>query len=195
MQFDFYAFGFTLAFVAFSALVSAGEDTFKNRQLTMDFLHHGGMHGDFFLLSIVNGLVSPYIKTYGLLLWGLAISLIVTLAIHATWEGAMSKTNTTCHIFPSYQSGSWHKNMSEAGWLHVGYMTAQLAIIIVYIFSPMPEATVLTVSAILTVHVFLGTVQPGWYCSRKLWTAGNFAPPIICTTLIWSIATVKLHSA
>lgn len=197
MKFSIAAFAITICFVIAQGLVSLAEGTFTNRRVTMGFVNHGGMWGDLFLLSVVNGLLWPHFINLYIIIPGVIASYIITVFIHWQWEESFRWAGITCHMFPGCIGyvNSTRTRVSRAGALHVIYMTLQITLLIMYIISPIPEATVLLASMLLTAHVFLGTVQPGWYCTRELWTRMNMVPPVICTVLIWLVASVKLHSS
>lgn len=232
MQFDWFFFGYTIALVAMSGfLASILSGTFAKLEsllgflniedetrVTMPFVNHGGMWGDACLMSVVMGLIMPYIHYIPLDMYSLldghgllsletvervgkltinillmAVSLGFTILAHILWARGMRNDNITGHMWPAHTHKSWHRDMSFAGWAHVGVMTYLLGVVFWYAVYPMPHEVIWGVSVLLTIHVFLGTVQPGWYCSGKLWTWGNFAPPLVATTLIWGVAAAKLH--
>jgi|SRR3989344_2318428 len=194
MEFSIAAMIMTMAFVVVSGFVSYTEGTFTSRNVKMGFINHGGMWDDFFGLAILNGLVAPYLKG-GYTSAAIGAALIATLAIHAIWEDMLRKTESTCHIFPNYNNLYWWKNVSAAGALHIAYMTLQLAVIIMYLYSPMPKHVVWIVSTLLAFHTTFGSIQPGWYCTRKVWTIGNIAPCTVMIILIGIIGAIKLRYA
>ena len=73
-------------------------------------------------------------------------------------------------------------------------ITMLLAIMFIYPISPLPAKVVVTVSILLTGHVMLGMVQPGWQHHKgKLLSWSNCGPALITIALIWGIAIYKLQ--
>lgn len=208
MHFSWLAFAIVVLLVLVSGMCAYADEQFFSQSeglrrkslrkfgpITMGFINHGGMWGDLLLMSVVVGMVTPYVwdehRTLRLILALLALG--ITILAHVLWAQYFRTAGITGHMWPDHIFRSWWLDMSTSGYLHVAIMTWFLTTIFLYIAYPVSSATVWWVSGLLTVHVFLGTVQPGWYCTRKLWTWGNFAPPLVCTALIWVVAAVKLH--
>jgi hypothetical protein len=172
------------------------EGTLTNKNVKIGFLNHGGMWGDLIILSTVNGLAFPYfLKSWILILSALLTALVVTILAHVQWAKWLRIEGTTGHMFPTHKTGEWYLDMSKAGWMHVFVMAALFAAMLMYSLSPLPVKAVVAVSFLLTAHGFLATMQPGWYCTGKLWTWRNVAPPLFATALIWSIAVLKIQFA
>ena len=196
MKFSFPAFLTIVLAVSISGIASFLEGTFTNKKVTMGFLNHGGMWSDLIVLSAVTGLVFPYLLRSQLYIFlSLTIAMIITVIAHIQWAKWMQNDAITGHVFPTHKTGIWYLDMSVAGWLHVAVMTALLAILLMYAISPLPKKVILVVSILLTLHIFLGMVQPSWYSTGNLWTWKNFGQPLFVTTLIWSIALVKMQFA
>ncbi len=194
MKFSIAACVATIVFVAMQAFISFVEGTFaKNRWITMGFINHGGMWGDLLLLPVVNGFLWPYLTIKGELLpisVMMFVNCVITVLIHWKWADWLRESETRGHMFNANSVTSF----TLAGWLHVFYMTIQLTLLMLYVLSVIPPQVVWIISSVLTAHVFLGTVQPGWYCTGKVWTMGNIIPPTVCTALIWLIGVLKLRS-
>ncbi|MCX6927749.1 MAG: hypothetical protein NT154_31740 [Verrucomicrobia bacterium] len=196
MKFSFPAFLVTAATVVVSAIASLMEGTFTSKKVTMGFVNHGGMWSDLAIMSMVAGLCFPHFlrnKYLGVL--SLCVACITTVIAHVKWAEGFKADGITGHMFPTHHTGVWYRDMSLAGWSHVGVMVLLLAGVIMYAASPTPPGVVVIVSLLLTVHIFIGCVQPGWYCTRKFWTWMNFTPPLCAAGLIWMIALVKIHLA
>lgn len=162
----------------------------------MGFLNHGGMWGDLIIMSVATGLAFPYLlRSRGLALSSLVIAVLATIIAHVHWAASMRHDGTTGHIFHISQSGTWYLDLSRAGWMHVLVMATLLTVALMYAVSPLPVKIVVAVSLLFTAHVFLAMVQPGLYCTGKLWTWQNFAPPLFATGLIWGIALLKVRLA
>ena len=162
----------------------------------MGFLDHGGMWSDLIFMSVVVGLVFPYLATSrGVVFSSLLTALIATIIAHIYWAASMRSDGTTGHMFHVHQTGTWYLDLSWAGWMHVFVMTMLLTVMLLYVVSSLPAKSVVAVSLLLTTHLFLAMVQPGWHCTGELWTWGNFRPPLLVTAAVWSIAVLKIRFA
>ena len=123
------------------------------------------------------------------------VALTVAIVAHIFWAKGMQSEEVTGHMFPSHKTGKWYLDMSGAGWMHVVVTTMLLAVIFVYAVSPLPKNVIITASLLLTIHVLIAAVQPGWYCTGELWTRKNFDPPLVVAALVWSIAVLKIQLA
>jgi hypothetical protein len=196
MKFSLAAFSVVVLAVVTSGAASFLDGTFTSKRVTMGFLNHGGMWSDLIIMSVATGLAFPYLARSRIIaLSSLVIALLVTMIAHVHWAASMRHDGTTGHMFHIYQTGTWYLDLSRAGWMHVLVMTMLLTVALMYAVSPVPVKIVVAMSLLLTVHVFLGMVQPAWYCTGKLWTWPNFAPPLLAAGLIWGIAMLKLRLA
>lgn len=181
--------------VLLSAAASYVEGTFTDKSVTIGFVEHGGMWGDLIIMAAVGGIVFPHlVKKWSFTLFSIAIALIITVVAHSEWAQMSQREGITGHIFPTHATGLWYHDISIAGWLHVAVMGGLSALIIMYVVSPVPRKIVLIVSILLTAQVFVGTVEPGWFCTGRLWTLKNFMVPMISTVLIWTVALIKRRS-
>jgi len=162
----------------------------------MGFLNHGGMWGDLIIMSTASGIMFPYAnKIWTVVLPVTCIAVGVTIVAHMQWAKWSRNDGVTEHVFPTHETGKWYQDISVAGWMHAIVMTALLSLTLLYAVSPAPRSVVLAASLLITVQVFLGLVQPGWYCTRKLWTWRHFGLPVFITALIWIVALLKLQAA
>lgn len=196
MKFSFAAF-FTIAgLVALSAIASLADGTFTNRRVTMGFLYHGGMWGDLILMSVVTGFVFPYFLTNPrFVIPALLISCAVTFLAHVQWAQWMRKDGITGHVFPGHQTGVWYLDLSPAGWIHVVVMAVLLTAFVLYAISATPATVVFIVSILLSVHVLVGSVQPAWYCTGKLWSWPTVSVVLLSLGIIWTTAALKYRVA
>jgi hypothetical protein len=196
VKFSLVAFIVTVAAVVTSGVVSFMEGTLTRKNVTMGFINHGGMWGDLIIMSVVTGLAFPYfVKSQTFCLSSLVIALAVTIIAHVQWAKSFRRDGVTGHMFPTHKTGIWYLDISGAGRMHLLVMAMLLMVVLMYVVSPMPRNVLVAVSLLLTLHAFIATVQPGWFCTGKLWTWRNFGPPLFVTTLIWSIAVVKMQFA
>lgn len=193
VRFSSTAFSCTVLAVIISGAISWAEGTLTNKRVTMGFLNHGGMWSDLIVMPVVMGLAVPYfVRNRSLVISLLLFALVVTVIAHILWARWFRADRITGHIFPSHETGTWYLDISTAGWMHVLVMTLLLAAMFMYSLSPLPVEAVVGISLLLTVHMFIATLQPGWYCTGKLWSWTNFGPPILATFAVWSIAMLKI---
>jgi hypothetical protein len=174
--------------VVVSAATAWLEGNWRRRpNLDLGFANHGGMWGDLILLPFVNAVIVPWIRPGSWLAGPLAVAVPVSLWLHARWHGGGGARE---HMWPARSHGHWSRDLSVAGWLHVLYVIGQLTLLLAYAVTPVPTAVVLVVSAVLTMHVPLGLLQP----ARAL--TGRWSPrhPLLipALVLIWGVAAVKL---
>ncbi len=147
-------------------------------------------------MSVTTGLVYPHLlKSRMCVLSSLTIAFVVTIIAHVLWARNGRLGGITEHIFPTHEAGVWYADISIAGWMHVGVMALLLTVLMMYAVSTLPVKVVITVSLLLTIHVFLANLQPGWYCTGKLWTWRNFVIPIVAGGVIWVMAVLKIQRA
>ena len=159
----------------------------------MGFLHHSGMWGDFFIMSIVVGLVFPYlVRSKAVVLSSLCIALTVTVLAHILWAKGGPSTG---HMFPTHETGKWYLDISVAGWMHVLVMGALFTVMLIYAVSPLPTKSVVAVSILVTAHLFLGMVPAVWVSTGETWTWRSFGPPVLVAGLVWGIAMLKIQFA
>lgn len=188
----------SILYMALAAYVSRKEGNFTSRSVGMGFVNHGGMWGDLMILPIVNGLIVPYFRritakrsvvVYGLL----ACAIIVTVFAHEQWATIGKALSTTDFVFPEHSTGIWYNDMSVSGYLHMVYMSLELTLIFVYAVVSMPVVRILWVSGLLTMHVVLGQVQPGWYLTGTIWNARTIVPTATTVLLIWFVGLYKIR--
>src|SRR5205814_926778 len=98
-------------------------------------------------------------------------------------------------MFPAHATGQWYLDMSVAGWMHALVMAMLLTVMLMYAVSPLPKNVVIAVSVLVSAHVFLGTAQPSWYATGKVWTLKCLGPALVTSALIWIIAALKIRFA
>ena len=95
-------------------------------------------------------------------------------------------------MWPDRVYGVWTRDLSWAGWAHVVYVAAELALLVGFLLHPMPATTVILVTAIFTLHVPLGLLQPRWYLSGHVATLRE--QPLLAPLLLvlWAVAAAKM---
>ncbi|HEY5026940.1 MAG TPA: hypothetical protein VIK39_00905, partial [Candidatus Angelobacter sp.] len=116
---------------------------------------------------------------------------VFTLFAHQYWAAAGNAQRTTDFVFPSHTS-IWYNDLSVSGYLHVIYMSLELALILLYLLIPLPPRRILWITGLITAHLVLGQVQPAWFATHKIWTAGTMVPAITTVLLTWLTGVFKV---
>jgi len=191
----------TAIYVIASGVVSWTEGTLNSQgqRNIMGFLQHGGMWGDLILLSLVNALVVsrlPRLDRRFVLILAMAacLSVFITLVMHILWMTQIHQSHNLTHMFYQKDFGVWYKNISNAGWMHIVFMSAELTLLAVYTFFVMPVKTIYMVSLLLILHVVVGTALPGWYFNRIIWSQSHMIPSLGLIAVICFTAIFKLQA-
>ena len=198
-SFSRVAWGVSMLYMILAAYVSWKEGTFKSGSVTMGFVEHGGMWGDFYYFAHCEwtdcSLPSPaYDETLRGIIW------LISLRCHR--DPFRSRTmgrhgaggrHEQISSFPGTAPASWYGDMSLSGFLHLAYMSVELTLVLGYAVMPMPVKRVLLISGLLTVHLIVGQVQPGWYSTGTIWTARTIVPTLATVLLTWLIALYKMR--
>lgn len=199
MTWNWYAWFATAGFMFVSALVAAYEGTLTRhgfRRVKMPLVNHGGMWSDALILPVVNALLIPpppaaAHSALAIVLTGVG-SVLLTFKMHGQWYVWLREQGHTCHMWPRFDRGQY-SDISLAGRLHVMFMAAELVILgLAFLLSPLPRPTLLWVAALLSVHITVGTIQPGWFVTGR-WI-GKGTVPVLGASLvaIWLVAILKL---
>jgi hypothetical protein len=94
-------------------------------------------------------------------------------------------------MWPLRPHGSWHLDLSTAGWLHVLYVIGELTLLVGFLVHDMPSLVVLLVAAIFTIHVPIGLLQPRWFMTGRM--AGLAEQPLLlpCLLALWIVTALK----
>jgi hypothetical protein len=189
----------TVFFVLLSGFISYCEGTFTSNgdQSQMGFINHGGMWSDLLLMPFINALLVPCFsrpnrKMLTFFIASIIIAGIVTVFLHIHWMGQHYDQYFFSHMFYIHPGEAWYQNITLAGWMHIVFMTIQLALLAMYTIFPMPSPVVWALSVIITLHIPIAVIQPGWYFTKKFWTMRNLLPAAILFVLTWLIAIAKL---
>jgi len=171
--------------------VAAREGHWRRRPgLEMGFADHGGMWGDLLLLPVVNAVAVPWIEPGWWLLGPFASATVISLALHMVWHGG-TREGVRDHMWPSRPTGRWAADLSWAGWLHVLYVSGEMALLVAWALSPAPRDVVLMVIAILSLHAPLGMLQPSWFATGRLLPA-NVRLVMLSLGAAWVVGAAKL---
>ncbi len=210
MAWSWEAWAITTAVVIASAAVSAREGTFRRRAgLDLAFVEHGGMWSDLLLLPIVNAAIVPHLIAaltspdspatgrvlscaYGLCA---ALALALTIAAHRHWYRGDGGRPWREHLWPHRHCGTWARDLSLAGWLHVIYMTGELAVILAYAITPVPDRVVWFVSGLLSVHVPIGILLPARVTTGRSHAGASRAMLVGALGAIWVVGALKVVAA
>jgi hypothetical protein len=95
-------------------------------------------------------------------------------------------------MWPTRPHARWAADLSMAGWCHVLYVAGELTLLLAYAASAVPQPVVLAVTAILSVHVPIGLLQPAWYATGRRATSGGRRLTAAALGAAWVVAGVKL---
>ncbi|MBU2037008.1 hypothetical protein KJ866_02300 [Patescibacteria group bacterium] len=203
------AFVVTIASWLAQAILSFKEGTFslrqlQNRNVAVNF--HGRYHwqhlpmsflnnwtvsiGDLFIFPIINALVVPYLWLISGWQWKYFVCFIVGIAVsaifHRAWWGHDENLG---HVFIDW---NWNIGMERTNlWVHFWFMAVQVAIVLLCIFTPMPDMMVVWwASVLLSVFVIIQNVQ-----AVVIQKGGS--PKFLFLTLvelfvIWAIVIIKI---
>lgn len=179
----------TAGFVVLEGLLAKGEGTLV--ETGFPFLKHGGIWADFVLFSLVNGLVWKYLKT-SLKTWigVIVVSLAITCVMHWVW---FSTQSITSWLWPNHPEGGCFTGMSVAGRMHVVFMTAQIAILAIFVISPVDnKVAILAVACLLTIAWPLLVLQPCWVITGKWLDLQALVASAVIVGATWGISWSKL---
>ncbi|MFA6158282.1 MAG: hypothetical protein WC763_01490 [Candidatus Paceibacterota bacterium] len=122
------------------------------RGFARNFLKHGGMWGDFLIVSPLLGLVAQrFGGAWSVNEWSVALTVSAIVSCGMAWMWAKDPT-------PSSHTSGGHQTL--AGWIHLGYMIPSLAAIgLLYFRLPhgILASFIVPVSAALMLHMVFGT--------------------------------------
>jgi hypothetical protein len=188
----------SVLYMVLAAYVARKEGVYTSRSVTIGFINHGGMWGDFLVLPLVNGLIVPCVPriTAKRAIIGcgfLACAAIIAFFAHEHWAAIGKATGTTDFVFPSHSSGAWYNDLSISGYMHMVYMSVELSLLLAYAVVSMPVPKILWISGLLTTHVILGQVQPSWYSTGTIWNARTMVPTVTTVLLTWLVGLYKIR--
>lgn len=215
MEWSWTAWAVSAAAVVLSGLIATAEGNWRRRsQLAMGFADHGGMWSDLLLLSIANAVIVPQLTAGAWLVGAAALGMAASLWVHRHWyrramprgtppdidaddarrhlASAALENARGDHMWPARRHGTWSRDLSWAGWAHVVYVAAELALLVGFAVHPAPPDVVLLVAAIVTIHVPIGLLQPRWFVSGHLATVREQPLLLPCLALLWTAIALKL---
>jgi hypothetical protein len=182
----------SVAAVAVSGYAAWREGNWRRRPgLAMGFADHGGMWDDVILLPFANAAIVPYLTIGPWLIATLALSAAASIAIHVHWYRGDRDTHSPEHMWPGRPHGTWHLDLSVAGWLHVLYVIGELTLLGGFLVHDMPRLVVLLVAAIFTIHVPIGLLQPRWFVTGRLASLAEQPLLLPCLVMLWLVVAIK----
>jgi hypothetical protein len=192
VEWSWPAWGISVAVVVLSGAVAWLEGNWVRRSgLSMGFANHGGMWGDLLLLPIANAIVVPHLTMGGWLPIACALSTAASVLVHIHWYRGPRATHAAEHLWPSRPRGSWHGDLSWAGWLHMLYVAAELTLLAGFLGHATPPLATLLVCAIFTIHVPVGLLQPRWYLTGRIASLREQPLLLPCLSVLWLVTAVK----
>lgn len=183
----------SVAAVVVSGAVAWCEGCWARRPgLDMGFANHGGMWSDLLLLPIANAVTLPHLTVGPWIAGAVLLSAMASGWVHYHWYRSWSTSHSCEHMWPCRPAGTWYRDLSVAGWLHVLYVTGELTILIGFLIHPMPDATVLVVAAVFTIHVPIGLLQPRWFLNGRIASLRQQPLLLPCLAALWIVSAAKL---
>jgi hypothetical protein len=193
VEFSWTAWLISAAAVVVSGAVAWWENSWRQRPgLDMGFLDHGGMWDDLILLSVANAMIVPHLTLSTWLVPALVVSTVASLWVHRHWYRGDKSSHSCEHMWPSRPCGTWYRDLSWAGWLHVLYVVGELTLLVGFLVHPVPTLTVLVVAVIFTIHVPIGLLQPRWFLTRRIASPRQQPLLIPLLMLLWIVAVGKI---
>lgn len=207
MEWSWTAWAISAVAVLTSGAVAWAEGNWTRRQgLAMGFANHGGMWSDLVLLSMANAVIVPHLSVGWWLAPALLVATIASLWVHVYWYSPRRRLEEMPlpagsshllrdggdHMWPWHTHGTWARDLSWAGWAHVLYVIGELTLLIGFLLHPVPAAAVVLVTAIFTIHVPIGLLQPRWFRTGHIATVQE--QPLLAPLLLalWMLTFVKL---
>lgn len=157
----------------------------------LPFSGHGGMWGDFFLISVLCAVI---IRTYGAE-WArldLSVAALVGLAVsYAMHESYKRGECLEAHVR--------YGRLTAVGWVHFVYMAAALAVIgLYYVLAPYTPlmwlvSGLLILHTVAGTHVLLGIVRPTWYPGRPLQNPQTWAAIAGVAVITLGSSAIRAH--
>jgi hypothetical protein len=189
--------GWTAWALSVAAVVASGATAWfegclvRRPGLDLGFANHGGMWGDLLWLPIANAVIVPHLTPGWWVIGALAGATMASVWVHRHWYRGAHATHVCEHMWPARRRGTWARDLSLAGWLHVLYVIGELTLLIGFLVHTMPIATVFVVAAVFTIHVPIGLLQPRWFLTRRM-ALGQQALLLPLLAMLWLVVLIKL---
>ena len=167
MEFVWWVAAITVLAMLVEAFVSYKEETFwrsQKRHVHMTFMWNLAISvGGLVILPIFNALGFSQLRAgLGFYIIGCLIGVIITWFCYWLWwkQGDENKGHVLYwSAWNDKERVAWTANVTAAGCLHFLYMTIEIAIMFVYLLSPMSQSTVLVAGGLFLIYVALVNVQ------------------------------------
>ena len=180
-----------------AVIVSGGaawsEGNWRRRPgLAMGFADHGGMWDDVILLPIANAVMTPHLSAGRWIVAAVALATAASVFVHIHWYRGHRDSHSPEHMWPGRSYGTWLRDLSVAGWLHVLYVIGELTLLVGFLLYPMPVVTIVLVTALFTIHVPIGLLQPRWFLTGRIATLREQPLLVPCLVALWLVAAIKV---
>jgi hypothetical protein len=179
----------SVAAVVVSGAIARSEGVWVRRAgLPMGFANHAGMWGDLLLLPLANAAVVPHLTVGVWIVAAVVFGAAASAWLHAHWY----RGGGGDHMWPAHADSPWWSALSWSGWAHVVYVCGELALLSGFVFHSMPANVVLFVTAVLTIHVPIGLLQPRYFRTGQIATLREQRLLLPALAALWAIAVAKL---
>ena len=161
----------------------------------MGFADHVGMWDDLILLPIANAVMVPHLGVGWWIAAAIATTSLASIAVHVHWYRGHKASHSPEHMWPTRPHGSWARDLSIAGWLHVLYVIGELTLLAGFLLFPMPLITTLLVAGIFTIHVPIGLLQPRWFLTSRVASVREQPLLLPCLVALWIVVALKMASS
>ena len=196
MVWNWTAWWVCVLWVLVSGAVAYREGTLSRRgwrRVRMGFLEQGGMWGDLLLVSAINALIVPYfVWDEKIFMSAVIVGFGTSSAAHRAWGRHLAGAGVTSHLWPDLFRRSWLDDLSIAGMLHFAFTWYQVVLFGFYLFSPLPERTIWTVSVLAVVHLTFGTVLPCRAAHARWFVPGTWRALVVQWSVVAGAALFKL---
>jgi hypothetical protein len=190
MEWSWPAWLISVGAVVASGLIAWVEGNWSQRPgLGMGFANHGGMWGGLLLLPLANATIVPHLTVGPWIAAAVAAGTAASLLVHRYWYGPAGRGD---HMWPRHAHGTWARDLSWSGWTHVLYVIGELALLAGFAIHTVTPDAVLFVAAVFTIQLPVGLLQPRYFLTGHIATAGEQPLLLPCLLALWAVVAGKL---
>ena len=96
------------------------------------------------------------------------------------------------HMWPSRPQETWWRDLSWSGWAHVVYVIGELSLLVGFLLHAIPTDVILCVTALFTIHVPIGLLQPRYFLTGRVATTTEQPLLVPLLLALWAVSLVKI---